>query len=364
MLHDPLRSHRCGRTGGCAGHQEGYVPRLTPPPHSTHLTSSHPPDRHPHPHFHLHTHTAGKRKAKVQEEVPEGEAEGAGKTFHTQYSIDGQRWHNKGRLSVGRMLNVWFEPEEAVWADKAAEELAHSGIFYLRVSQQPSAAYDELSVENTVQVGVSACELVNAAFAEHYQVTFAPHDDEKRTVLGFAPFGSAYSKTRASHLDACTRADDGSAALPNLASRFALMGRPLAHAPVIHDKPPSRTATFGVASSDDGIYAAQNTAAEAARKKAEAEKARRESSGEGGQQEAEEPQEKSFFERYWVCGAHTTATTTHPPSTLLTHTHTHTHTQLYFMMVFLFMKLQGAVPEPEAGGEGGGGGGGGKAKAQ
>ena len=208
-----------------------------------------------------------------------------------QQSTDGVTWQDKGKVVVGHYLNVWFESEHEEWSEAALADTLAGSIYYVRVSRTGSTSYADITVDNSVQIGLSVCELVNSAFEEHFQITFAPHDDEKGTILGLSPHGSAYTKTRAAALDACTTRE-------LLASRFALLQTPLKHQPVIHDKPPSRPATFGVSSNDDTIYQHVNQMAENVRKQ---EENRRRKDADPDSVPDKQEEEKSWFERYWVC---------------------------------------------------------------
>eukprot|EP01060_Flectonema_neradi_P009673 TRINITY_DN16892_c0_g1_i1.p1 TRINITY_DN16892_c0_g1~~TRINITY_DN16892_c0_g1_i1.p1 ORF type:complete len:273 (+),score=58.22 TRINITY_DN16892_c0_g1_i1:52-870(+) len=258
--------------------------------------------------------TASGKKKKGEDEVVIHK-------FPMQYSLDGKEWNEKGFLWVGELYQIGFEGSFDSWSNTdALGETAH---YFVRIAQTPAEGFSEMTAENSVQIGVSTCELINSAFSEHFRVTFAPHDDNKKRIVGLAPYGSAYVKTRAMALDACTSDSLKEERLSKVESTR--------HQVIMADRPPRRPAIFDKNSKEESIYTTQvNQQAEKARK----EKQRKERLERG--EPAEEPQEKSFFEKYGM----------------------------YLGIAFLLMQLQGgaAQPEGEAAGGGGGGGGGGNKK--
>eukprot|EP01063_Lacrimia_lanifica_P005311 TRINITY_DN1306_c3_g2_i1.p1 TRINITY_DN1306_c3_g2~~TRINITY_DN1306_c3_g2_i1.p1 ORF type:complete len:285 (+),score=121.84 TRINITY_DN1306_c3_g2_i1:51-905(+) len=256
----------------------------------------------------------GRRRRAAESQVEEDEQE-ASHSFSVSYSADGKDWTPKGEIVVGKNLKIWVDKAFSHWDDATVQTLVGKKQYYLRVSQAPVGEKES----GFVQLAISTCELINAAFAEFISVTFAPHDDEKRRVIGLAPFGSAYTNQRASHLDACSAPETFDSRLATL-----LADKPkLAHQFTVNYMPPKLQATFGPDSNDLTIYS--HTPEEQARR-AQEEARRRAAAVENGEEPAEK-REQTFWEKYW----------------------------LYILMAFLFMKMQGAA-EPQQGGGGGGGG--------
>ena len=139
--------------------------------------------------------TASGKKKKNEDEVVIHK-------FPMQYSLDGSKWSEKGFLWVGEMYQIGFDGSFEEW--NSIQDLGTKTQYYVRIAQTPADDFSGMTSANSVQVGVSTCELINSAFSEHFRVTFAPHDDNKKRIVGLAPYGSAYVKTRATALDACT----------------------------------------------------------------------------------------------------------------------------------------------------------------
>ncbi|KAJ9472684.1 hypothetical protein DIPPA_03203 [Diplonema papillatum] len=197
-------------------------------------------------------------------------------TFPVQYSFDGEKWKDKGTIMVGRQ--VWFEDAFKSWPTEDVAAIASSQRYFIRVAAD-AAAPDS---SHQLMLSVSVCELVNAAFAEHYRVTFAPHDDNKNVIIGLAPYGAAYTKVLSPLYDAC-------ASRQVFDERLSKISQAPTHSVVLADSPPQRPATFSAGARDDALFEPPVNK--------QAKRVEKERAAENG--EAPPPEEKSWWERNW-----------------------------------------------------------------